>query len=128
MSKMDQNEKRAYKDVQRQISTIEERTVGYPGSDYGLCSNCVYFVYREYEFGHRTIATCTHHHSDGYQRLHSAHRITKCSDHSRRGQLSLEAMWLMAKHIEIKKDKTIGFLTSNAEDADLYILEEDIDD
>lgn len=122
MSKMTPDEKRDFKNAQRQANAIETAVSYDFASNYGLCSGCTYFVYREYEHGHKSVSICSHHNSDGIQRLHSSHRITKCSDYMKRGQLSLEAMWTIGKHIEIKHDKPIGFKLSEADEDELEYI------
>jgi hypothetical protein len=126
MSNMNPEEKREFKNALRYVNRIDERESYCRLPDYGLCTHCTHFSYREYELGHRISAFCAHHDNDRRVPLHTGMRITKCNSYDKRGQMSIESMWLIGKHIDIKKN-SIGFVDTSADDHDLYMLEDDND-
>lgn len=133
MSKTTDQEKKDFRSALRSANIIQERENDSGYDNYGICSSCSYFSYREYELGHRILAKCTHHSVENYGHLHDNLRITRCNDYCKKGQMSLETMWMIAKFINIdKKTGPIGFTTSELREEDLYPIPysigEEIDD
>jgi hypothetical protein len=93
---------------------IDEKSNKFHADGYGLCSSCSRMSYRELEHGHRTIAWCnTYDDRNGNRRLSNVHRITRCSDYSDRGVLSIDTMWVIATLIDVMPKKVVGFVREN---------------
>jgi hypothetical protein len=128
---MTDEEKKEFKGAARFADTVDTAKTFSNVEGYGVCSKCSNFSLVEYENGHRTFAFCVHHRWENPKRLSSSYRITRCSDFYKRGSLSLEAMWLMARKIDADNKKQIGFNlneVADAEEIDLELLRYDMED
>ena len=77
----------------------------YIPSKYGLCSTCIYLNYISSEFKE---AACCNYDKPMINWPNAFQPILKCSQHHKKGQLSLDDMSNMATYIEAK-DKIVGF-------------------
>lgn len=85
---------------------------------YGICGNCLSFVCVETEFT-ILMAGCSNYNicgeCNGAIRLDSKHPVMKCTEHSRRGEMSIYEMKQIATLINPAKDR-VGFSIGDRED------------
>lgn len=106
---MDEQQKKIYKGIQRTAETIEDRFNSHKiRDDYGLCNRCKYFKVVERELD--TVIDCLQIEWDRLTKfqISKLNKVLDCSQFMPVGSLDINAMWNMAKLIEVE-DKQIGF-------------------